>query len=627
MDNAYVQMIVDGRNKLGISTSKLCEGICTAEHFYQVEQGKRDIGRALSERLLARLGIDSGNYEHYLDYPDYEKWRSRMRIINSIEDNQIEKAERFLNEYQIYCNDVKNANKVKLEKQFSIFMNMQIIKHEIGDGITEEMQEVYEEALKLTVPNIDKKPINELALSSLELILVLEYKRLKYVEASVKEKWDFYEEIFQYIHMSPLGKVSLVKVYPKVFVYMYRDIAPMIDRQYDESSIRLHEELFTYCEQALGSIRQRKFIYYLTEILEIKLELLKWFEDNAKEIYKLNGYREAEDETEIHLENLKGLYKEYDIDCYMHDDCYLYRESGVYCINEVIKARRVMLGLTQADLAGNDIAETTIWRIEAKKQAVTHKVTKKLFERLNLYPSCINMGIVTDKKEELQLYEELRFALNSFKLEEVKKLLDKLKTKLSEHKINKQILLCIEGRNELWLGNIDKIEYTKRLMEALECTISLDYIKDRKEIFLTTEELTAIYLISEFYKGIAKEDTALMYIKEVLEYCKGFEKKEIVDGRMGIYEMVMAYVASLYGDIGRYEESNCISENLIRISLKLKRSNRIHSNMYNIAWNNDASKRKDYDYNSQVQRCIHISRLLGDTNDERFYYENLKPTE
>ena len=641
MDNAYVQMIVDARNKLGVSTADLCEGICMPKHFYKVEKDERELSRTIAECFLARLGVDSGNYERYVDYPEYDIWINRMKIINCIEANQLDEALELINKYMTLEQYSKNKSRSKLESQFVMFMRLQIMKHKENGGSKESItkdtiddienkQKMYETALKLTVPDIDKKRIGKLLLSPLEFILVLEYKRIKYAQASVTDKWNMYNELLDYIHKSPMGKVSMVKVYPKTLVTMYRDIKQTInieDNKNNENTVEIYRMLFKYCENALESIRQRKFMYYLTEILEIKLELLEWFEKNDREIYEANGYKRVKDETQNHHDVLIGLYKEYGVSCYMLDDCYLCRESGVYCINEVVKIRRGMLGLTQAELAGTDIAESTIWRIESKKQAVSHKIAKKLFDRLNLYPSCINMGIVTDKKEVLYLYEELRYAINSFEFERAREMIEELKAKLPRHVINEQMLERTESFIELRMGNIDYEEYTKRLIKALECTISLSAIEGSKRIFVTTEELKILYLRSAYFKDLGQTDKALIYIKKLYEYCMEYEEKGFVDEIIGIYELVMSYVTSLYGDKGRFKESNDISEKLIRMSLKFRRCNRVHSNMYNIAWNNDASKNSDYDYNAQVQRCIHISRLLGDTNDERFYIENLKPTE
>ena len=129
------------------------------------------------------------------------------------------------------------------------------------------------------------------------------------------------------------------------------------------------------------------------------------------------------------------------------------------------------------------------------------------------------------------------------------------------------------------------------------------------------------------YKEAGEYEKALIYIKEVYDYIKEMEELGLADGRMGIYEIIMTYVASLHGDISKFKASNDISDNLIKLGLKLRRGTQIHSCIYNIAWNNNEAKIRGYDYNSQVQRCINLSRLLGDNYDEKFYQENLITTE
>lgn len=627
MSDAYVKMLIDARDKLNISTAVLCEGVYTADMFYLVEQGKRDMDRVTAKRLLARLGVDGGNYEHYLDYPDYEAWRRRMRLINSIEDDELEEAENLLGEYSIYFDGLKYKNRASIERQFFIFMQLQLLKHKSHEHDVINVLSMYEEALKLTVPNIDDKPLKKLMLSPVEIALVLEYKSRKYANTSIEEKLKIYEELFEYLENAPLGKVSTIKVYPKICVRMFEDIRVMLISESEKDNSKIYKKLFQYCEGALSQIRERKLMYYLTEILEMRLELLSWFEKNGIEPCDTDRCKELIAETSIQLEELIGLYEEYDKNAYMTDDCYLYRESGIYCINEVVKTRRTMMNIPREELGGEDMAATTVWRVETEKKTVHRSTLEVLFGRLNLFPSCVNTGIVTDKKEVVELYEELRYAIVLSEYDEVKDLLRKLRSVLPEHPINEQVLLRIGSFNELRMGEKSKDEHIESLKQALECTVKLADIQNAEKIFVTTEELTALYLISGMHKDVGDYGQALVYIKELHNYCKDMEDNDLVDGRMGIYEMVMAYVASLYGDIGRYEESNDISERLIKMSLRFRRGNRIHSNMYNIAWNHDDAKISDYDYNAQVQRCINISRLLGDAYDERFYCDNLKFTE
>ena len=307
----------------------------------------------------------------------------------------------------------------------------------------------------------------------------------------------------------------------------------------------------------------------------------------------------------------------------MTNDGYLYRKSGVYSISEVTKTRRKMFGFSQEDLTDDNISLSTVKRAESPKKNINPSKFRILFDKLSLYPSYINLGIVTDKREAVDMYEELRFAVTRFEYEKIDTLISLLRNNLPKHKLNEQTLNRIESLNAWRQGRISDDEYIQNLTKTLQLTIGLNNIQNSNKIFLTTEELTSLMSISVVYKNTMEYEKAKEYIKEIEEYMKEIEETKVVDGRMGIYEMVMEYIGSLYGDMGMYETSNEISHKLIKMSLKLRRSDQIHSSFYNKAWNNHECERKEIDYHAELQKCIIFSQLSGDTSSEDFYKRKL----
>ena len=186
------------------------------------------------------------------------------------------------------------------------------------------------------------------------------------------------------------------------------------------------------------------------------------------------------------------------------------------------------------------------------------------------------------------------------------------------------MLLRQESINRWRLGEITTEKLIENIRDALEMTVKIeDIFKAGKSISLSDEEQMMVYLVSIAYKKIGRLDEANAYIKAIWEYCKDMEEQGLADGKMGIYETVMTYVASLLGDMGRYDESNDISYKLTEMSLKLKRNAEIHPNIYNVAWNNNERKMQGVDYNKELCRCIYISQLTDDVNDEIFYRKML----
>lgn len=619
MENIYVKMLIDERNKAGVSAKSLCEGICSEDMYYKLENGESSIDRVSNKRLMARIGLEKANYESYLEFADYEIWKKRMDIINSIEDGELAKAEKILLTYFIDKDDVKNRSRNNIEEQFCIFMKLQIMRGRDMGKYEDDAKALYEKAVKLTVPDIDRKPLEKLVVSPLEMNLVLEYKSRGVKDKSLYDKLDMYRQMLLYIENAVFGKLAQVKVYPKAVVYMYRDISGKLNDISMDERYKIYDEMLKYSEQGLDLLKTRKSMYYMTEILEMRADILSWFMENTTDTKRVQEYKSLREENTEQVNVLKELYISYGREPYMTDDCYFYRESGVYCINEVVKIRRKMINKTQEDLSDEDISVTTIRRLEAMKKNINKAKFKNLFEKLSLYPDYVNVGIVSEKKEAVDMYEELRFAMVSFRYDDAEKLIHKLKKILTPHRINEQALNRMESIKEWRMGKISCQQHVENLKRSLEFTIKLDDIRSAEKIFLTTEEISEIYLISSAYKRMQKYDMACMYIKEIVQYCEEIEKQKLEDGRMGIYEMIMTYVASLYGDIGRYDESNHISHKLIKLSLKLRCNNIIHPNLYNIAWNNNECNNDDFDYNAELRRCIWVSQLAGDLNDEIFY--------
>ncbi len=613
IEDAYVRMLIYEREKTGISSRALCEGVYKEDMFYLVERGKRSMDRVTAKRLLARLGVDNGNYEHYLDAPDYEVWKKRMSIISKIDDGKIEEAQTLLTEYSIDRINDKDISRGNIEKQFCLFMQAQILKNKVDGDYKEIIAQLYEHAVKLTVPNIDRTKLTKLVLSPLETILVLERKRYNDYNQGFDGVIAMYREFIEYVENASYSKASAAKVYPKIVICMYQDLKDKLANRLDYSEESIYLELLAYTDKAKKLLNERDLLYYMVEILEIQVELVE----------KLHEYHEEKGKVAEQLKVLKDLYAEYEEEPYMKSDGYLYRESGIYCANDVIKIRRDMCELTQEELCRDDISFGTLRRIENARKAMKKETLRVLFDRLKLYPSCVNMGVVTDKKEVLDKYEEIRFVATAFKNEELKQLIAELKELLSEHPKNNQIIIRLENQNKWRLKELTDEEYVNKLKEALECTIELKAIQEAEHIFLTTEELVTLYLVSAVYKESGQCEEAWYYIKEILKYCKDIECEGMETGRMGIYELIMEYVASLLGDMGKYEESNNTSHKLIKISLNQRRGTQIHPSLYNIAWNGKQSNMDKDMYNNMVQRCIILCQLMDDEYDKTFYIENL----
>ena len=275
MNEKLIRLLRDARKSSGATMGRVCAGICSESMYEKIESGRKSIDRESLKRLLARLGIDSGEYEHYLEYPDYDKWSHKMRIINRIEDGEYEEAKVLLDKYVLEAPTRYNKSRVNIEKQFIEFMQLQIMKNVEPERYKKEAGAIYEEILKLTVPYIDKMALEDIMLSPIEYNLLLECKSRQSKGCSCEEILESYISLLDYLDKSPYGKIPKVKIYPKTVVYMCESIFSIIENEPSCKSRVLFEKLFTYCKSALEQLKERRYMYYMVELLEIYIQILQ----------------------------------------------------------------------------------------------------------------------------------------------------------------------------------------------------------------------------------------------------------------------------------------------------------------------------------------------------------------
>ncbi len=617
-----LELLIDTQEKLNIKPQALCQGLCTTEMYSMVIKEKRYLDRVTIKRLIARIGVDNADYENYLHFTDYDMWIIKIKMIYSLESGKIDEAEQLLKSYPWKCKGDSDSRK-RIEKQFMIFMKLQIMRCKSNEEYEKNAKNMYGEALALTVSVTAINTSENMLLSPLEFSLLLENKR-RLVNNTLPDIWNMYLQFISYVESSTYGKLAKLKVYPKLVTCMYKDVSACFCDMVADDIRDKKIGLLVLCDLVLSMLKDRKSLLYMTEILEMKKELLQWLHENGVEKYNDIECKNAIDETIEDLKTLKEIYKEYGVNAYMMSDSYFYRESGNFCIGDVIFKRRKSLGINREKLTENICSVRSLMR-EEKRQTVMQKWSfRGLFNRLQMNPNYIDTGIVTDRKEQVELYEELRFAENSFMYDTVWDLLMRLKEQLPEHPINKQILKRIESVVKYKKGEMGLDEYIKELKIALSYTIDTNTIIYNSEyIFLTQEEMITFYLISEAFKSAGNIEEACRYIEPLWKQCREMEEARLEMGRIGRYELIATYMSSLLGDLGKFDESNDISDNLIKLCLKLRRSHKIHPCLYDKAWNNNEQGKKEFDYCKELKRCIQFSQLTRDINDEMFYRQKL----
>ena len=600
-------LIKDERIRQKVKLTELCAGLMSASSLCRIENGKRECDEAMIKRLTDRLGMVYEEQGKYVFYDDYEEWQRRWQIIYAIENNNISDASGLIDEYeQLYCSSVVRIQFAKLMKiQCRIEENETVDRTEALTDKAICLQ--YKEALELTVPFQAEISLNNLYLSVDELNIVLEY----YFYNSEKNIGSL-EEIIEYLDNPRFSLDAKAMLYPKAVVYMYR----LMVKNRIESGImdgmnkKIGNKIYKYCEKALSMLQEKAVRYYYTEILEIRKTLL------------VAGYGDGDREnmlihTDEWLAAIHSLCNKHGVWEYTTNDCYFYKENSVYNIGTVVNIRRKMLRMTMKDLYVGVCSEKTLRNLEHNRAGTRRDIAEELLGRLGLPAGYHRMGIITDKREDIELYTEWKQLSREFRPAECRDVMSRLEEQLPSHRVNKQFVEFGKNITAYELKEFDDyIIYIKKMSDCLGITVRIEDILSSETIYLSYIENEILYQISAKYKYNGDESSAFKYIEPIYRKLKEYTDMEIQEN-IKDYEFYMTFAASILGSLGEYEESNIISNKIIRAQLQYGRIGEIHYNLFNIAWNKNEVSHNKKAYIDSLYQCMLCSQMCNDG-----YFEN-----
>ena len=425
----FGQFLRRKRMEQDFNLANLAEGLCAFQTINKIEQGKSFPKREIRERLIERLGESAYDYENYVEAKDYKEWKLETALLDALNSAEISKAQQLL---QAYERKYKKRNVVT--QQFYTVMLLQLL--ELKDAKEEEKAAVLEQAVKLTIPNIEEKSISDLILSISELNLVLEYVTYQKHE-NLKE---IYEELFQYIQQDKFDLESRALFCSKLALYFCEYQWEFIKGEEKAKAIGLAQQLVEKCSKAIEDLRNHKKIYFAWELLQMEQKILSFLLKEkdlcAKE--NIEYYEKEQEQTKSFLEVLNRLYEVHQISKQTNKYTIFYQKREIYCMNDVIRARRKMFQVSLEEL--EDICDTkTIRRLENKTTKTQLGVVKRLFHRFHLSTEMERSFIVTSSEKAIRLEQKLRVTMNQREYEKARELLRSLKELISmEELINKQ---------------------------------------------------------------------------------------------------------------------------------------------------------------------------------------------
>lgn len=589
---SFGEYLFDLRTERGVTMQQLCNGLCDMGMLSRFERGEREPDRLIQDRLLSRLGIPLENYENFLYSEDYERWERRQDILWEIAEGHTAYAGRLIEGYQ-----QEYPMKQTLEKQFILAMQAQVKRQEgCADG---ELEELFLQALLLTVPWARTEKILDKVVSMEEINLLMEWMRYDSRGFSARR----YEELLDYIEKIQKTQLFMAKLYPKAVYYFY--IAWKKQKKRSQTQAK---KLLVLCEKAIGLLRDANRTYYLWELFGMEEELLRGMVDGSKE-----AERELEEKCREGREfrkTLEEIYEEYGASVKMRDFCYLYIAAETYCIGDIVRIRRRMLGMTMQQLCDGICSERTVSRLERNEKKPQKAVAVQLMERLGLSSEFMRTEIVTSSHQAKEQFKELKLAQNNRDLQRAEELLEELKRQLDmEISLNRQNMQRREAQQGKLKGILESVEYVEQMKEALGCTIPYQTLFSSGEKFFTLGEINCIRDIM-LADGISRQEwkgccSALRQLCESPEYRY----------RPRVAEFLLGEVASELGNNGNYDASDALELKVLKIGLNSRRISSLYFSIYDMLWNEEQRKKEGKppcrrrDWREELKKCISLASL------------------
>lgn len=604
-DQDFAKLLKNIRTEEKVSLDQLAMGLMSASQLVKIENGERPINKNIRDRLLERLGVAKELYENLLDLCDFEEWDYKKKILSAIQDKKIEDAYRLLKEYRAHLRENDRIN-----HQFILAMWGEVLKQE--GASKEKIAECYRKAVILTIPDAEKVWWEKRPLSVLEMNLLLE----TLVYGNETDDLYKYRLLMDYVDMGYYDEIMKAKIYPKIVYYYLKK--QILFKEYWNAETQT--ENLKICEKAIDKLRDAGRTYYLVELLEIEIQILETMpEDEVTEHLEKNGTDRINAKELMSV--IKNLYAEYEVPAYMQDCTYFYQQKRIFSMKDVLRTRREMFGLTQEQLCEGICSAKSLRRAEKGQTDMQRETLKKILNRLGLSGQMQWSRLITSDREVIRMAEELADYINDRKFSVASKQLESLKSRIDldipqnkQYFLEKQALLAFEQ------GKVKKEEFVKMEKEALECTLRVENLYRKENVYLTERE---IICISNSWKGMEGKEKRES-INLILRLYDNYALNNGLSQAISVYEIVTEAAVNELGNNGEHVRAEEIDRKSIKASLSCRRVWDIHYKIYDILWNEKELMKKsgkrvsNNRMNTELKRCIIMSHYV-----KRYFYENV----
>lgn len=562
---------IRGSKEVGLD--KLAEGLCTTSYLNHMENGKREMDKLMTDTLLQRLGLFSERFRQILDLEEFEKWEQRQKISRSLSKGDIETAGETAKNY--CCQTV-------LERQFIKAAEINISW--LNGASAETLLPMVEEAIGYTRPKFKSEPLKEAIFSELEGCLILAHIELR-------EQIEGLDEAAQ-DYLSLLRRLNEPYYDARERAYL----APRIACHVTEWHFN-HEN---YSAALLVCRRTCKLLASVKHLNGYE-ELLRWEQ-------KILGKMGSDDDMPAKLLEQLELMRPSDAPTVKL--LVPYEERGmVFCVNQVIKTRRIALEMSQDELAEGICDVRTLSRIENMKHSPQKKKRMELLRRLGMSGERYDYQIITERYEDYVRCMDYERLSNNGEAEKADKLFEILKKRTPDALVNRQYITAQETYRLGELKEISPEEEIERIKKALSMTLPFDIerIDTWKVCTLSINEVYIILNLAEKYKKQRQYKTALSLLRYVILSFK--LNGDNMYPYMDTYIRFVSHAASYMSDMGNFEESDRLAKECVKLSFICNNTRMLAMCLRGLAWNTehfiDDVPENDIEKRMELMRRVH----------------------
>lgn len=561
--NQFGKKVSYERTKRGISTEKLCAGLCSNSFLRRMENGERVCEKILADALLQRMGVSAERFVFVMNMEEQEWSLVRERWIQAIERGEEEAIWKYREEY------IKiTKGKSKLHRQFIILA--ETVWEWKKNGANTFNRSSIQEAWSITMGSILMTRAAGSLMSLTELILLMMYGRISEDMGENREAMAVYGQALQHLQEF-VDERDRVRLFPQI---AFRQVLLLRRCGKTEEAANLTEDVLTL-QKSGGRL------FYIRRFLEIQ-SVFSEEKYARKEMPEQVKCRQTQ--NKYICQALKWLYETYEeeeepwvwyIACYGMEDAELCRD--------IIRSRRTVLGMSQAELADGICDPVTISRIECGKTKPKRKVQEKLMKKLGMGGESFIAIHQVEHPELAELADKIAVLLNRGASAQAEELFHQLERQIrSDSRYVKQYMISMKAVILYNLGRISAGEHVAMQKEALYMTVPQMETEKLRGWCFSRQESTIINCMPHSYEKLGKREEMIQWL-DILR--TSYENKPFpLEYYSAAYELTMRNLGDLLGNAGEYERAIEASDASIRMGIKTGRGIVVRMSLYDRGW-------------------------------------------